>query len=253
MHRKITALLLFLTLAFASIAPSFAGGYGFPKKEEDAAAASGDDLCVQGAVIQKSNDTALAADGDYTVPTCNDVGNLKVQIEPSRKATYVCATPKFTPIASATDIWQMYGSASKTIKILKLEVMYSASSASYSDFFVIKRSTANSGGTATTPTICPLDSAFAAATGVVKYYASGSNPTTGTTVSNVAAAALAPIYIAGTTTGVMGNAYHVLYSADTGGALVLRGTGEGIVVNLNGATLGGTGPYVGIRVTFSEE
>lgn len=201
---------------------------------------------------QDGNDTAYGTNGNYIIPSANDVGNAKVQIEPSRKTTYVCVVPKFTPIASATDMVQIYGSGTKTIKILLVELNYVATTtASSNDFYLIKRSTANTGGTATTPTALSLDSNNAASTAVVKYYASGSNPTTGTTVANLMMASLNPTY-----TNVASGlpAWQVLYDWRNGGqACTLRGTGEGLVLNNNSQTLGGTSATIAMRITYTEE
>jgi hypothetical protein len=170
-----------------------------------------------------------------------------MQGEPSLKQTYVCASPAFATIASATDLWQIYGSASKTIRVLKISAYFSNAASNIDQLYVIKRSTANSSGTPTTPTICPLDSANSAATAVVKYYPTGgANPTTGTAVANVNQLTIIPggnQYLIGTEV--------VVYEANKyGQALTLRGTGEGVVLNNNGASLTGN---IAVVVTFTEE
>lgn len=232
------------------------GSYGFPRVAEDAASASGDALMPVAGVRKDGSDTALTgADGDYTALATNDVGCLKIQAEPSRKATYAAATGMFTAIASATDMLQIYGSATKTIKILKIFASYTTATASSTNiFFLIKRSADNSNSQSpSSPTKIPLDSAFAAATAIVRNYATGgTNPTVGAAVGNVdvrtCQSQMASAYNSG------GLSPLVLFDADKFGApIVLRGVAEGLVVNNNGATPVGTTPTVGFTIIWTEE
>ena len=176
-----------------------------------------------------------------------------LQSEPSLKATYVCATPPFATVASATDMWQIFGSSSKTIRILKITCSYYSGAASLAPnyFYLVKRSSANSSGTTTTPTVLPLDSNDASASAVVKYYASGSNPTTGTAVANVsmlASLGINPSNVPQPAVPI------ILFDADKyGHALVLRGVAEGVVINNNGVTLPGSSPTLMVTVTWTEE
>lgn len=85
----------------------------------------------------------------------------------------------------ASDNFSIYGSGTKTISVLR--ILFGISSEAGSDFSqtiaIIKRSTANSGGTPTTLTNVPLDSNEPAATATVTKYSG--NPTLGTTVGTV--------------------------------------------------------------------
>lgn len=174
----------------------------------------------------------------------------EVMMTPTTKTTYICANAFFTPPASATDIWQIYGSSSKTVKILEVRLtLKSSASATYNDFYLLKRSTANTSGTAVTATPVALDSSNAAATAVVKHYTA--NPTTGTLVGTVATF---------TTNGTSNSAVTaqlpqglVLFDHKiTGQPVVLRGTGEGLVLNCNGVTVANSGSPC-VTVVFTEE
>lgn len=174
----------------------------------------------------------------------------EVQLAPSYKTTYTISTTAFTPPATPTDIFAIYGSASKTVRILRI-TCNSTNSAGASSFpiFVLRRSTANTGGTATTITPQPLDTTFAAATCTAKSYTA--NPTTGTLVGTITANTL---QTAQDTANVVNSEPFVLFDAHRyGGAMVLRGTSQGCVVSLNGVTpVNGSAPTT-ITAIVTEE
>ena len=116
----------------------------------------------------------------------------RIQLDVPTKGTYAAASTYTAPANNTTDFWQIYGSDTKTIKILRIEAAYAGDSPSgVSDkFFLIKRSTANSGGTSTVMTNVPLDSNNASSTAVVRIYTA--NPSSlGTTVGRVHSGLLA--------------------------------------------------------------
>ena len=169
----------------------------------------------------------------------------EVQLAPSYKATYRACTGFFTPAASATDIFRISGSASKTIIVTKIEVIHNEVANTHDKLYVIKRSTAASGGTSTTATNVPMDSSDAAGTAVVKSYTA--NPTTGTSIGTISVISL--------NAGAFGEAHDQSvpkYTATLiGKAPVLRGTAQGLAINANGSTL--TAPSICITVEWTEE
>jgi len=259
MIRKLTSLLFALLLSILSTSAVFAASYPSPPSAtEDAAASSGGQLSPMGAVIKVGNDTALAADGDHSNVTCNDVGNLKVQVEPTRKATYMATCAAVARAASATDMARVPGSASKTIKVQKIYATYSTANSTLgiNNFYLIKRSTAGSGGTSSTNAGVALDSGSAAASsaGLIDYTA---NPTTGTAVGTLK---IVPIVTPLAVSTFMPNPSggtgleFCLFDADKyGQPIVLRGTAENICITNNGATLTGTSPICGFTVVWTEE
>lgn len=166
----------------------------------------------------------------------------------SKKTTHNCAAAIGSFIASATDFWQIFGSGTKTVRITRLSVTGVATAATPQLLLLIKRITANSGGTATTPTISENDSNDAVATAIVKYYASGSNPTTGTTGNNVRTVYLNLGAAAG---GAAGSIVWDFTTRNSKG-MVLRGTGEGLVLNLNAATIA-SGGLLTVDCEWTEE
>lgn len=163
------------------------------------------------------------------------------------KNTYSSAINTVTLAASPTDIFTITGSATKTIRILQVNFTGSTTSNSgnLSDVRLIKRSTANSGGTSTTPVVVPFDSTSPAGTAVVTSYTA--NPTLGTTV------------------GIL-KANRVRFQNDGGGssplvtwefgnrpgkAIILRGTSEVLAINLNGVSI--TGGIYSCDIEWTEE
>lgn len=179
----------------------------------------------------------------------------RIQLDATTKATYSAGSTFTTPAASTTDFWQIYGSSTKTIKVLRVEAAYTSGSTSTSDqLFLIKRSTANSGGTSTVVTNVPLDSANAAATAVVRIYTA--NPTTGTSVGTVASGTLISATNAGSVNSVSQSptGAQVLFDHRlTGQPVVLRGTGEGLVLNFAGVIPASLTPRIAVTVFWTEE
>lgn len=228
--------------------------YGFPKQAEDAAASSGSDGCPMLGHRQDGNDTALtSADGDWGNISVNKFGNVKVQVEPSAKQTFIASSAIFTPAASATDVWTFTGSGTKTCKILMILLNYkSGSITSTNDFFLVKRSTANSGGTSSSVTSVPLDSGNSSATCSIKTYTA--NPTLGSLVGQLHCMSTIGTSTAGQACGNnSSNTLLVLYDHRiTGQPLTVRGTGEVIALNNNGATVANSGT-LSVTVIYTEE
>jgi hypothetical protein len=85
-----------------------------------------------------------------------------------------------TGYALATDVFAIKGSATKTVKIWLIAINGQATGNDQIDLILVKRSTANSGGTPTTISAVPMDSANPAATAALVKY--GAAPTLGTIV-----------------------------------------------------------------------
>lgn len=161
------------------------------------------------------------------------------------KATYAASVTALAPVASATDIFTITGSTTKIVRITRLRISGIKTTAGADvDIQLIKRSTANTAGTSTTPTIIPYDSTSNAATAVINAYTA--NPTVGTAVGTLAVDSL---WVALTTaqTGILEHNF----GNRPAQAIVLRSNAEVLAVNLNGVTVGG-GAF-DIWCEFSEE
>lgn len=163
---------------------------------------------------------------------------------PSGAPTYVASATGYTAYATPTDMFTIYGSATKTIAISGLVIEMGATAGTLVSLYWIKRSTANTGGTSSALTPVPFDSADAAATATLKSYTAA--PTLGTAAGTIA--------IVPTTTGTLTGAPSTVNYPTTSGVLalgapslvvdmrkpvILRGVAEGLAINLNGAALPG--------------
>jgi hypothetical protein len=87
------------------------------------------------------------------------------------RPTYRYAVSDVSPAATATDVLVLSGSASKrAVRIHKVRVLGSANAHSLYEFEVLKRTAANTAGTATNPTPAKMDSLTSAATATLALY-----------------------------------------------------------------------------------
>ena len=179
----------------------------------------------------------LAANASYFPST---------QITVNKETAYCASTPVFTTAASATDIFNFTGSGTKTIYIRKI-VWKQANVASngYHTVYLLKRSTANTGGTSSALTAVPLDSNFPSATASGVYYTANAS-SLGTSVGTIAHKFMKLYYDL--------SFFDVtLFDATKGGSpIVLRGTGESISVNYNGVT-DAIGTSAAVDIEWSEK
>lgn len=151
----------------------------------------------------------------------------------------------FSAIAAGsvtTDVITIYGSATKLVRLRRLCFCGTQTTAAMRDVLFIKRSTANSGGTSTTPTVIPFDSTQAAGTAVVRAYTANAT-SLGTAVGTLRAR---KIFIGGT--AVSADEFSFDFGRD---GLVLRGTSEGVAFNLN--TVASSGLSASGCVEWTEE
>ena len=198
------------------------------------------------------NTTAPApTSGQSVALSTNAAGALLVSGE-GLKNTY-SVSGSFVPVASATDIAILPGSATKTIKVLRVKVQLSSTSTTAQNIVaqLLKRSTANSGGTTGTATVVPHDSNNATLTASPLFYTA--NPTTGALVGAVDTGILstqnAPT--AGTA-GYPQNEWVVDYTAPGMQPIVLRGVAQGLAVNLGGVSVTATATAK-VTYTYTEE
>jgi hypothetical protein len=150
----------------------------------------------------------------------------------SAKPTYSATVAQFSPVASASDVCTLAGSASKTIRVRRVFFNALPTTAVAEPVSFIKRSTVDTAGTSVVLTGVPYDSQSSAATAVAEYYTA--NGTLGTSVG-----VLADItrHFGVSTTVVT----PFMYDFGTyGSALVLRGAAQQLAINLSGTTYTGT-------------
>lgn len=189
------------------------------------------DLLSDGAKSPKVS--LLKGDGG---PAPMVLGNLLTQS--SQFATFIACGVGYTAYATPQDMVTLKGSASKIVRVVSARLLVQQTTAAVQTVNFLKRSTADTGGTSTTPTPVPLDSGDGAATAVVNLYTV--LPTLGTLVGNVSS----QIVLTGLLTGNPG-AFSLLTtipnstSLSQQKALTLRGVAEQFAINWGGAALPG--------------
>jgi hypothetical protein len=183
-----------------------------------------------------SYDQARSAVGSLGITAVNSEGS---------KTTYSAGITGFTPAATPTDFFQITGSATKTVRLLRVSISGFATAAISEDVQLLKRSTASTGGTPTAATIVPHDSNNAAGTAVVNSFAANPSPL-GTLTGLVRAAKL--------NLGATGAAGSIVWDFTTrnGQGLVLRAVAQSLNLNWNGAAVP-AGTLLDIDVEFTEE
>lgn len=170
-----------------------------------------------------THDVAIAAPGATGVPAVNTEGT---------RVTFSAGSGAFTPVATPTDFVGVIGSATKTVRVLRVTISGVATAATPILTLLLKRSTANSGSTPVALTKVTHDSNNAALTCTVTTY-TATNPTTGTLVGTVREEYLNLGAAAG------GAAGRIAWDFTTrnGQGIVLRGIAEGLFINWGGAAV----------------
>lgn len=96
---------------------------------------------------------------------------------------YVAASAPFTPGATPQDVFTITGSATRAVTVIGMGLSTVQTSAGMNAWSLVKRSTANTGGTSATVAGVPTSDVYAAATAVVRQYTA--NPTLGTSLGSV--------------------------------------------------------------------
>lgn len=171
-------------------------------------------------------------------------GNVNIIDTGRTKTTYSACIQGLATAVTATDIFTIKGSATKTVSITQIVLTGVATTAISVPVDLVIRSTADTAGTSTAPALVPHDSNDAAATAVVAAYTV--NPTLGTAVGSIRTEK-----IAFTVTGVVGSRSVYDFGVRPGKPIVLRGTAQQLCVNFNATTV--LGSSIDVWVEFTEE
>jgi hypothetical protein len=162
------------------------------------------------------------------------------------KASYSVAVLGLVVATTPTDVFTIAGSATKTVRITYISVSGTENNATVRDIQLLKRTTANSGGTSTTPEIVEHDSNSAEATAVVTAYTA--NPSLGVLEGVIRSGKLSI-----PATNLTGAADRLVWTFGDrpSQVLVLRGISETVAVNLNGVTM--STPSFNLVIEWTEE
>lgn len=198
--------------------------------------------------IQGQFNTSLPTltSGNSSILQSDNRGRLLVNTDRQRR-TYSAAVQALTAAGNPTDVFTITGSATATVFVKKIEISGVATANTVGVVQLIKRSTANTAGTSTTPAAVPMDSNDAAATAVVRAYTA--NPTLGTAVGTIAAKRIFYPITAATLPSDNNTVFE--FGTDSRQSLILRGATQVLSLNLNGTTIGGNS--LSIYVEWEEE
>lgn len=179
----------------------------------------------------------------YTPAGTMDVGYSNSE---GLKASYRAQMADVTVAATATDVATLCGSATKTVRLVRIQATADATATSVIDFYVFKRTVANTGGTSAVQAAAQMDSVDPAPTAVVRLYSA--NPSAlGTGVLLTGDHYALP---AAASTGYPGVPWIEDFGIRNNRAVVLRGVAQCIAFNLNGQTIpAGFGLYLGFEWT----
>lgn len=162
----------------------------------------------------------------------------------SRSATYSAAKIGLVPAASPTDIFTITGSATAIVRVTRIAITATTTSATPAaiDVLLVKRSTANTGGTSTgSPTPVPHDSANAAVSATVLAYTA--NPSALGTIVGTALRNEKLIQTLATATATDFPPIERLIWEFKVRPVVLRGIAEVLAVNLNAVSVTTTASF----------
>lgn len=149
-------------------------------------------------------------------------------------------------VTGATDIVTLFGSGTKTIYIMRVAVSATATAGVNTSTQLRKLSTVLTGGTSAAMTAVPHDSASAAATATPLSWTA--NPTGGGTLVGIVGTTKLNVQAPGTSTSPPTWVWKFGGPADAQ-PMTLRGTTQGLALNLNGAVLAGASFNVEISWT----
>ncbi len=166
------------------------------------------------------------------------------------KATYSAAVNGLVPPASCTDLFVLTGSATKTVRVTRIEISGIATTILDTTVRLMLRLTADSGGTAAALAAYAHDQGNAAATATIATYAGGL-PTVNDGTNRVVRASKLLFNLAAPTAGSESGRLMWDFGDRPGQAMVLRGITQQLAVNLNGVSV--SGGSMDISIEFTEE
>lgn len=170
---------------------------------------------------------------------------MQVEIVKGLYSTYMAAVTGLVVAANPTDIFTITGAAGKIVKVTRVEVSATQTTAAVRDILIVKRSTANSGGTSSVISGIPLDSSSSAASATVRSYTA--NPTLGSSLGTLLSRKL---FIPTTTTVVPQVPFQYIINGDEK-PITLRSASEVMAINLNAASSAGSS--FNIFIEWTEE
>jgi hypothetical protein len=182
----------------------------------------------------------------YGTPVLDTSGSAYVNVE-GQKNTFSYSSTDITPVATATDVVTLVGSASTTIRVKKVCVEGTATGPSTYDTYLWKRTALDTTGTATQPSIAAHDSNQATPLGVINLYSA--NPGALGTGVQLRSGHLYLGQAATSPTSATGRCWQFGDAGEE--SLVLRGAAQSLAINHGGAAVP-AGAAVYYTITWTE-
>jgi hypothetical protein len=201
-------------------------------KAEDAVATSGDTGVFALAVRRDTLTTGSSATGDYNEFAVDQYGAQLVRSFEKHAKTY-SASAKTSLAVSARDVMMIPGNAVTVVYVTKLIISGTATVARLQDLQVVRRSTANTGGTSSSMSVAQHDSTDAAPSSTPITYTA--NPSAlGTLAGTIRQSFLALGTPASSDDNII-----VFDFGDKGRPVVLRGTTQSLCIDMSATSLSG--------------
>lgn len=198
---------------------------------DDGAAAGTNRVGTLPAIAQASGFNSATAGRNTALNTAAGSGSLIVAALPEPSFESYSASATVSSASSATDIAILPGNANNTVLVTEVRISCTQTTAGNVEVHLTKRSTANTGGTSSGMTEVPDDANYSAADSAALTYTA--NPTTGSLVGDIDIVKLGCLASA---TAAPNDLYIGNFKQKP---IVLRGTGQGLAVNLNSTTVTG--------------
>lgn len=161
------------------------------------------------------------------------------EVSTGSKATFA-ASGSFTPAATPNDLAIIYGSASKTVRLVSFMFGATNTAAGSQQYFVQKKSGLPTGGVFVAAQMVPVDTDDTATATNVGHYTT--DPTAGASAGNLAIHRIAsPVPVPATFAGIVESVckemlpWQSIASLDK--RVTLRGVNQGLAINFNDAAL----------------
>jgi hypothetical protein len=197
---------------------------------------------------------ALQGGKIFTDASSNDSAPVAVMEVGGTKATYTYSLSATAPYATPTDWIVLRGSATKLVKVMRIEFSAAATASTAGIVFTIKKHTiANTVGTSTTPAFMQHDSSDGAGTAVILLYSVAPTIDASATVwktVRVSTAILAQGTFAATDAPIFSWVYD--FGMSSYEPLTLRGVAQECAINFAGAAIPSGGVY-DYSISWTEE
>jgi hypothetical protein len=194
---------------------------------------------------------AIQGGAVYTDTLGDDSAPIRSEAASSSKATYTYTISATAPYATPTDWVVLRGSATKTVKVVRIEYSGVATAATAGNVVFIKKHTvANTAGTSTTPAFIKHDSSDGAGTAVILLYSAA--PTIDATATTWKTVRITYGLVAAAAGTWAQDRYVWEYGQEPYEPMVLRGVAQELAFNYNSVAIPSGGVF-DLSVTWVEE